>query len=201
MKFLRFVCRILFKIFVPTKVFYPERLPETGACIIAANHETMLDFFMIGYRVKRKINWMAKAELFKFKPFGKLITRCGAYPVKRGQTDIGAVTHTMELLDSGEPVGIFPQGTRSRGRGLNLQAKPGFLRLALEHHALIVPVAIWGKIRLFGKVYVKFGEPLDPESLIEPGKTGDREALKAAAQRYLEHVYAMMEVTDEDKKS
>ncbi|MBP5780112.1 MAG: 1-acyl-sn-glycerol-3-phosphate acyltransferase [Clostridia bacterium] len=200
MWFLRIICRIIFKIFVPVTVLNKEKMPSEGACVVAPNHETMMDMFMIGYKIKRKIKWMAKQELFKFKPFGWLIKKCGAYPVKRDNHDVGGANHTVNLLKSGEAVGIFPQGTRSKGRGLALVPKPGFIRLALDTDAKIVPIAIWGKIRIFGRVYVKFGDPVDPAALLEGALPSDKEAVKNAAVRYMENVYAMMEITDEDRK-
>ncbi len=200
MVFLKFIFRIIFKIFVPVTVLNRELMPESGACIVAPNHETMMDMFMIGYKIKRKICWMAKQELFKFKPFGWLIKKCGAYPVKRDNHDVGGANHTINLLKDGNAVGIFPQGTRSKGRGLALTPKPGFIRLAADADAKIVPIAIWGKIRLFGKVYVKFGKPIDPADLLGGASPSDKEAVSEAAKRYLEYVYSMMEVTDADHK-
>ena len=201
MWFLRLICRFIFRVFVPTKVFYPERMPESGACVVASNHETMLDMFMIGYRIRRKVKWLAKQSLFKFKPFGWLLKKCGAFPVKRDNRDVAAVTHCLELLHEGEAIGIFPQGTRSKGRGLSLTPKTGFLRMAVLSGAPVVPVAIWGKIRLFGKVYVKFGEPIPAEQLIDPEKAEDKAAQQEAAEAYMRRVYAMMEVTEADKAS
>lgn len=200
MWFLKFVCRIIFKIFVPVTVLNKEYMPESGSCIVAPNHETMMDMFMIGYKIKRKVFWMAKQDLFKFKPFGWLIKKCGAYPVKRDNHDVAGANHTLNLLKEGKPVGIFPQGTRSKGRGLSLTPKTGFLRLAAVTNSVIVPVAIWGKIRIFGHVYVKFGKPIDPAELLGGKSESDKEAAQEAANNYMKMVYSMMEVTDEDHK-
>ncbi len=200
MFFLRIICRIVFKIFIFVKVLNKDKMPAEGACIVAPNHETMLDMFMIGYKIKRKIKWMAKQDLFKFKPFGFILKKCGAYPVKRDNNDVGGANHTVKLLESGEAVGIFPHGTRSKGRGLSLPVKPGFLRLALDTGAKVVPVAIWGKIRIFGKVYIKFGDPVDPVELVGADNVSDKEAIKAAAEQYMIDLYSMMEVTDADRK-
>ena len=200
MAFLRLLFRFIFSVFMRVKVLDAGKMPESGACIVAPNHETMLDMFMIGFRIKRKICWMAKQSLFKFKPFGWLIKKLGAYPVKRDNHDVGAASRTVELLKGGEAVGIFPQGTRSKGRGLSLPVKPGFIRLALDTGALVVPVAIWGKIRLFGKVYVRFGDPFDARELVRDGDPADKAFLKEAAHSYMEKIYAMMEAPDDNKK-
>ncbi len=159
MWFLRLLTHILFSVFIRVKVIGKENLPEKGAVLLVSNHETMLDMFMIGYKIKRKVHWMAKEELFRNKLFAKIITGLGAYPVKRNSRDQAAIKATLNLLEQEKVVGIFPQGTRSRGRGLSLKAKPGTAHFAVDTGAIIQPVAIWGNVRLFGKVYVRFGKP------------------------------------------
>lgn len=103
---------------------------------------------------------MAKEELFKNKLVAKFITACGAYPVKRSTRDVSAARTTFEMLERGEPVGIFPQGTRAKGSGRAHQAKHGVAKFAVEAGVPVLPVAIWGKIRLFGRVFVRFGDPI-----------------------------------------
>lgn len=83
MEFLRVLCKIFFSVFLRVRVIDADKMPREGGVIVAANHESMLDMFMIGYRVPRYIKWMAKEELFKNKLVAKFITACGAYPVKR----------------------------------------------------------------------------------------------------------------------
>lgn len=197
MEFVRWIFRVIFKLFVQTHVFYPEKVPAQGPVVVVSNHESMLDMFLIGYRVPRYIKWMAKEELFRNKLFGKLLMSLGAYPVKRGSRDVGAARTTKELLDRGEIIGIFPQGTRSKGRGKTLPAKPGFVRFALDGNAMIQPVAIWGKIRLFGKVYVRFGEPFSVQDKLGEERLNDRAAVQQLAAETLENIYNMMEVPGE----
>lgn len=200
MEFVRWIFRVIFKLFVRTTVFYPEKVPEKGPVVVVSNHESMLDMFLIGYRVPRYIKWMAKEELFKNKLFGKLLMALGAYPVKRGSRDVGAARTTKELLERGEIIGIFPQGTRSKGRGKKLPAKPGFVRFAVDGDAVIQPVAIWGKIRLFGKVYVRFGEPFSVRERLGEEHLNDRAAIQQLAAETLEDIYNMMEVPGEISK-
>ena len=119
MEFLRVLCKIFFSVFLRVRVIDADKMPREGGVIVAANHESMLDMFMIGYRVPRYIKWMAKEELFKNKLVAKFITACGAYPVKRSTRDVSAARTTFEMLERGEPVGIFPQGTRAKGIGQN----------------------------------------------------------------------------------
>ncbi len=195
---LRVLCNIIFCVFIRVKVIDPQKMPPEGPVIVAANHEGMLDMFMIGYRIKRYIKWMAKEELFKNKLVAKFISSCGAYPVKRSTKDFVAAKTTLELLRQGEAVGIFPQGTRSKGRGREHKAKYGVAKFAAESGAVIQPVAIWGKIRLFGRVYVRFG---DPYRLPDPPENGyDKESYLKLAQGVLDGIYDLMEVPGGDHK-
>ncbi len=197
MEFVRWIFRVIFKLFVRTTVFYPEKVPTQGPVVVVANHESMLDMFLIGYRVPRYIKWMAKEEIFRNKLLAKLFTALGAYPVKRGSRDVGAARITKELLERGEIIGIFPQGTRTKGRGKKLPAKPGFVRFAVDGDAVIQPVAIWGKIRLFGKVYVRFGEPFSVREKLGEEHLNDRAAIQQLAAETLDNIYNMMEVPGE----
>lgn len=201
MEFVRVLFRIIFKLFIRVKVINPEKVPQTGAVIVVANHESMLDMFLIAYRLPRYLKWMAKEELFRNRLFGKLLTALGAYPIRRQSRDVGAAKMTKAFLEQGEILGIFPQGTRSRGRGRSLAVKPGFVRFAVESDALIQPVAIWGKIRLFGKVYVRFGDPFSAREALGEEQMTNKAAIQELATRTMEDIYDMMEVPVESHQS
>lgn len=195
MEVLRFFCKIFFALFVRVRVFDADKMPAQGGVLVAANHESMLDMFMIGYRVPRYIKWMAKEELFKNKLLAKFITACGAYPVKRNARDVSAARATFDMLEKGEAVGIFPQGTRSKGNGRAHRAKHGTAKFAVEAGVPVLPVAIWGKIRLFGRVYVRFGDPVMLPQPEESTKYGKEEYL-AMSQNILDRIYQLMEVPE-----
>ena len=194
MEFVRWIFRVIFKLFVRTTVFDAEKVPAQGPVVVVSNHESMLDMFLIGYRVPRYIKWMAKEEIFRNKLLAKLFTALGAYPVKRGARDVGAARTTKELLERGEIIGIFPQGTRSKGKKGRLPAKPGFVRFAVDGDAMIQPVAIWGKIRWFGKAYVRFGEPFSVKEKLGEDHLNDRAAIQQLAAETLDGIYNIMEV-------
>lgn len=201
MEFLRALCKIFFTLFVRVRVIDVDKMPKKGGLVVAANHESMLDMFMIGYRVPRYIKWMAKEELFKNKLIAKFITACGAYPVKRSTRDVSAARTTFEMLERGEPVGIFPQGTRSKGNGRAHKAKHGVAKFAVEADVPVQPVAIWGKIRLFGRVYVRFGDPIRLPQSAE-GTKYTKEEYQKMSQEILDTIYALMEVPEiENHKS
>ena len=201
MEFLRILCKFFFSLFVRVRVIDADKMPREGGLVVAANHESMLDMFMIGYRVPRYIKWMAKEELFKNKLSAKFITACGAYPVKRSARDVSAARTTFEMLEKGEPEGIFPQGTRSKGNGRAHKAKHGVAKFAVEADVPVQPVAIWGKIRLFGRVYVRFGDPIRlPQSTEDTKYT--KEEYQKMSQEILDTIYMLMEVPEiENHKS
>lgn len=120
-----------------------EHVPARGPVILAANHRSFLDPFVIATLVRRPVYFVAKRELFRRRGVGWLLNALGAFPVDRGASDAAAMATACELLDRGECVVIFPEGTRVRSGGLG-RAHRGVGRLALETGAPVVPVAVMG---------------------------------------------------------
>ena len=189
----RVLLKIIFNGFMRVKVIGQENLPKEGPVLLTANHVGMLDMFMIGYRIPRLVHWMAKEELFRNKLLAKFITRFGAYPIKRGSRDTGATRTTFELLEKGEVVGIFSQGTRAKKGQPLPKAKPGVVKYAFETNTVIQPVAIWGNVRIFGRVYVKFGKPFYIPQPPE-GTRYEKQDFVQMAQKVLDDIYGMMSV-------
>ncbi|MBX5469313.1 MAG: 1-acyl-sn-glycerol-3-phosphate acyltransferase [Thermoleophilaceae bacterium] len=143
-----------------------EHIPKRGAMILAANHRSFLDPFVIGVCVRRPIYFVAKRELFDKPLQGWLLNAVGAFPVRRGESDEEMVETALRLLAQGKPVVIFPEGTRIR-RGPLGKPRRGVGRLALESGAPVVPVAVTGtenarrgwRIRP-AKARLRFGRPL-----------------------------------------
>ena len=142
------VLRFLFSFLMKMEVKGVEHIPTQGAVIIAANHVTNFDVFPIQFALPRPIFFMGKAELFKFPLMDILLRNLSAFPVNRGEKDAWAMRHAAKVLKHGLALGMFPEGTRSKGRGLAV-AKTGTARLAIEAHCPILPVAVAGSDQFF----------------------------------------------------
>ncbi len=143
-----------------------EHLPRTGPLLLASNHRSFLDPFVIGTLVKRPVYYMAKRELFEKRWQAWILNALGAFPVDRGAGDGDAMATARAILERGDCVVIFPEGTRMRRRPLG-EPRRGIGRLALETGAPIAPIAVIGtdevrrgwRIRP-RKVRLRVGRPL-----------------------------------------
>lgn len=117
-----------------------------GGVILASNHRSFLDPFVIGCCLRRPIYFVAKSELFENRLVAWFLNCLGAFPIRRGESDEESVKTALALLERGEAVVIFPEGTRHRTGPLH-EPKRGVGRLALESGAPVVPIAISGTER------------------------------------------------------
>jgi len=143
-----------------------EHLPRSGPLLLASNHRSFLDPFVIGTLVRRPVYYMAKRELFEKRWQAWILNALGAFPVDRGAGDRDAMDTARAILARGDCVVVFPEGTRVRSAGLG-DPRRGVGRLALETGAPVAPVAVIGsdavrrgwRIRP-RKVRVRVGRPL-----------------------------------------
>jgi 1-acyl-sn-glycerol-3-phosphate acyltransferase len=190
-------------VLTPIAVFlYRERalgtgnVPASGAFILAPNHFSQMDHFFAGVYIRRKIQFMAKSQLYGNRILDYIFRVGGVFPVRRGFRDEEAFKTAYAVLGRGGCVGMYCEGGRSRTGSLG-EPKPGVGRLALESGAPVVPVAIhgsagvrgWKRLR-FPKVTVQFGEPISFDPVTDPS----REEQLAAASAIFDRVRAMYEV-------
>ena len=155
-----------------------HHIPQSGAAILAANHCSLVDPVMIGVATGRELWYLAKAEVFPIPVLGKLIRKLHAMPVDRRRGDRSALLIWTKVLQSGDPVLIFPEGTRNKGPGF-LRPKAGVGMLVYRTQAPVIPVYISGTVNIWktmlglGRLQVRFGEPIQfcPEQL--PDKRRD----------------------------
>jgi glycerol-3-phosphate dehydrogenase (NAD(P)+) len=131
-----------------------EHLPADGPVIIAANHRSFLDPFVIGMVSRRPIYYVAKRELFRFRIVGWFLSALGAFPVRRGEGDAEMVKTAKAILARGDALVMFPEGTRIRPGAL-ARPRRGVGRLALETGAPVVPLAVIGTEEVRRGVFIR----------------------------------------------
>ena len=143
-----------------------EHVPLAGPLVVAANHESVLDPFVLGAAMPRPLRFLTKAELWRYPLVGALLEAGGAIPLRRGVGNIAAIGAAVDALEEGEAVAIFPQG-RVRFDGPWLR---GAARMALVTGAPILPVRLVDTGRAlapgtigFPRLAALIGEPLEVE--------------------------------------
>lgn len=184
--------RIYFRIFYRVEIKGMENIPEKGGLILCANHVGELDMFFIGYKMKRLVHFMAKAELFESSLLAWFFRGVGAFPVKRGTGDIGAAKAVYKLLRDGKIVGILPEGTRTRGKDMkDIKVKGGAALFAHSAGVPILPAGVKGSYKLFSRVKVVFGKPYLIEG--EQGRKLSAEELQNASDDIMHRIYKLLE--------
>ncbi len=155
--FAKFFVRAMARVFWRARVFGAENVPATGRLIVACNHISYFDPPLLGCLCPRRIRYMAKKELFEIPVLGAMIRALGAYGVDRQGSATGAIRRSLQVLESGGAIGIFPEGRRSPKGPAAPQT--GVALLASLSAAPVVPACVYGTDRALrlGRVDVAFG--------------------------------------------
>lgn len=145
-------------IFIRPKYKGLENIPKDGSVILAGNHISILDPLVLISSTKRNIHFLAKNELWK-GPKRIIFSNLGLIPVNRRTKDAFALKKAEEYLKKSMVIGIFPEGTTEKGRGV-MPFKIGAVKMAYDTNTQIVPFAIIGKYGLFKRIKIVFLKPI-----------------------------------------
>ncbi len=165
MMFYRFVwwlCRIIAFLLGGITFKNTENIPGKVSFIAAGNHRSNIDPFLIGLGMKRQMAFIAKDVLFKIPIIKHLLIWVNANPIDRNGSPKVVIEKTVELLQKGKPLTIFPEGTRNKGDEPLLKFKKGAALLAIEAGVPIIPVGIFNSNKTFGRKTVIYGKPIMP---------------------------------------
>lgn len=174
-----------------------HHVPQSGALIVAGNHASAIDPPLVGSVLRRRARYMAKEELFSIPVLGAWLRSVGVFPVKRGQPDRRAIRRSMQTLEQGGILVMFPEGTRSEDGRLR-DPEPGAALIALRTGAPVLPVAVVGSHRIlpkdarwpnFEQVVVRIGPPLSVPRL--EGRL-DHEVLEAWGRRIMGEIAKLL---------
>lgn len=165
---------IVFRSLYHPRVYNTEVIPKDGPIIVCGNHIHLLDQCLPISGTKRMLHYMAKKEYFDSKKTAWFFKIAGCIPVDRSTKDESAKAAALEVLKQGYALGIFPEGTRNRTDEVLLPFKMGAVSMARKTGATIVPFAITGKYKLFGKPTATF---------LKPFKVGPKDDLEQANEK------------------
>jgi 1-acyl-sn-glycerol-3-phosphate acyltransferase len=182
-----------------------EKLPRTGGYIMASSHRSMMDIPLNARLTKRQLRYMGKASLFKVPVLGWFFRTLGGFEVQRDGTDRKALRESIAMLQSGEVLLVYPEGTRYNGPKIE-PLQPGAAYLALRAGVPILPVGLAGteeifrshrtRIPHFGRVAMVVGDPIMPPALsssVVPRAAVDAltSELHEALQRLFDEAYRL----------
>lgn len=178
---LKLISRVLWR----TTIEGTENVPAGGSFILAPVHRSFIDFALVSAVTRRRMRYMGKDSLWRFKPLGWFISVLGAYPVRRRTADREALRRTIAVIEAGEPVVLFPEGTRRSGPVVE-ELFEGAAYVATRTGVPVVPVGIGGsehampkgsKLPRRVKVHIVVGEPMAPPATPEGRHRPSRRAV------------------------
>lgn len=180
---LKFILVPIFRLWYNPTIKNKKNIPKDGAIIIAGNHKHLYDQCLAIIATKRQIRYMAKKEYFDGK-LAFFFKSVGCIPVNRQSKDPDAVNAALDVLKSGDALGVFPEGTRNKTSKFLLPFKFGVVSMAKKTDAYIVPFGLTGDYKFRSKnLTINFGKPF---------KVGDM-TLEEANQKLFNEVKSLME--------
>ncbi|HKQ48939.1 MAG TPA: lysophospholipid acyltransferase family protein [Phycisphaerae bacterium] len=204
-KLLQTTVRPLAKLLFNLKVYGHEHIPAQGGVLIVSNHQSLLDPILLPLHLKRPLNYIAKSELFRNR-FNAWFLRSvlNAFPVRQGQGDVRAVKETIQRLQEGHLMNIYPEGARTQD-GEIAPLQRGVALIVERANAVVVPAVIvgafdaWPIHRRFLRrrpIWIQFGPPMNLAGL-------DRDEIMTTIDHTLRFMFAALraEIASQKKKA
>jgi len=181
------ILRVIAIIYIRLQAISVENIPEEGGVILAPNHPSDLDSFILGAAINRQLHTMGKEELFRKRFAGFVFRKLNAFPVRREEFDRVAVRTAINILKNGHVIDMYPEGTVSLDGSLQ-EPKSGTAFIALQSQAAVV-----SKGQRFPrphKVILKFGKPLYFDEYY--GKPYNKETLKIVTEKIINEIKRLL---------
>lgn len=187
------VVRPLLHGYLKGRIYGVNQIPHQGGAIIVSNHASYFDPPLLACAMNRPVAFMAKEELFKVPLLSQAISLYGAYPVKRGSGDRGAIRAALNALANGWLVGVFLEGTRTKD-GRIYEPKLGAAMIASKAQVPLIPVSLWGTEKILRRgsslprsvpVTIRVG------TSIQPPRSPKREELDRVTLQCQEAIHAL----------
>lgn len=179
-------CKLLYRV----KCINKEILEKEQKCVICMNHVKWQDGPMI-WALVNNCAIMCKAEIFENKILAKIFKSIGMFPIKRGEKDFSSILHSVNVVNEGHQLIVFPEGTRN-ARQKGIKAKVGAVYIATAANVKIIPVHITEKYHIFSKVIIDFGEAVYYDINHESGdKIENRKLMKEYTEDVMTKIYSL----------
>lgn len=189
-RFVRVLILAVAKLFGRVQIVGAENIPKQGSFVLAPVHRSNIDFALVSLVTRRRMRYMGKDSIFKYKFVNPLLFALGAFPVHRGSADREALRLSVAVVESGQPLVMFPEGTRQSGPVVQ-ELFDGPAYVAAKTGVPVVPLGIGGSERAMpkgakfihpGKIVLVVGQALDPPAPADSGTTS-RRAVKALTEQ------------------
>ena len=169
----RFIVIGICRLYLRLRIVDAHKIPKTGTFILAPSHRSTVDIPVAAATTRRRLMYMGKDSMWKIKPIGKILTALGTFPVTRGSADLEALKRCIAVLERGDPLVLFPEGTRHKGRIIE-PLFDGAAFIAYKTGVPIIPVGIAGSEEIWPpgtklprprKCVAVVGDPIYPKNL------------------------------------
>lgn len=195
---------LVFRLMGRVQVIGGDKVPATGAFILAPVHRSNVDFALTSLVTRRPMRYMGKDSIWKSRLLGRFVTMLGAFPVHRGSADRDALRACTEIVSGGSPLVMFPEGTRQSGSTVQ-QLFDGTAYVAAKAGVPIVPMGIGGSEAMMPKgakrlyrsrLVLVIGDPIPPPAATEQGRM-PRSAVGALTQRLAGELQELFDTAQE----